>query len=419
MVPLRVNCTLYGALRVVYPASRLDHSFMPNVITLAIAQAFAASGIMVVVLMGSLASTTLAPSPAWATAPVSISVIAMALSTIPAALLMRRIGRRAGLIVGAGVGVCGGLVAAFGIASGAFIVFCVGAMLLGSTMAFTQQYRFAAAESAAPERVSRAVSYVLIGSLGAALLGPQVALFSRTWIEEAPYAGSFLAVGGLYVVAIAILTRLQPIAPAASKPQTETASVAAAQAHSHYRIAVCASLVAYAVMSFLMTAAPVNMHAVDHHSVETTTWVIQSHVLAMYLPSLLSGRLIERFGERSMMLGGAALMAACVGVNLSGHHVMHYWWGLVLLGVGWNLLFVAGTILLTRSLQGPDRFRKQAIADFAVFGSQACASLIAGFAVQALGWTLLNAAALPLIFAMMIAAMRLSVVRVDRAQVAA
>jgi MFS family permease len=171
-------------------------------------------------------------------------------------------------------------------------------------------------------------------------------------------------------------------------------------------------------MSFIMTAAPVNMHAVDHHSVVTTTWVIQSHVLAMFLPSLVSGRVIERFGERTMMLWGAVLMALCVGVNLTGHQVMHYWWGLVLLGVGWNLLFVAGTILLTRSLHGPERFRKQALADFAVFGSQACASLMAGVAVQALGWALLNAAALPLIIAMMIAASRLSVVRVDRPQVA-
>lgn len=392
---------------------------MPNVITLAIAQAFAASGIMVVVLMGSLASTTLAPSPAWATAPVSIAVIAMALSTIPAAMLMRRVGRRAGFIFGASIGVCGAVVAAFGIASARFAVFCVGAMLLGSTMAFTQQYRFAAAESAPPERVSRAVSYVLIGSLGAALLGPQVALFSRAWIADAPYAGSFLAIGGLYLIAIAILTRLKPITPPESKPHAEATLIDEAQMRAQYRIAVLASLVAYAVMSFIMTAAPVNMHAVDHHSVETTTWVIQSHVLAMFLPSLVSGRIIERFGERTMMLWGAVLMAVCIGVNLAGHQVMHYWWGLVLLGIGWNLLFVAGTILLTRSLHGPERFRQQAFADFAVFGSQACASLIAGVAVQALGWTLLNAAALPLIVAMMIAAGRLGVVRVDRAQVAA
>lgn len=391
---------------------------MSNVITLAIAQAFAASGMMVVLLMGSLASTTLAPSPAWSTAPVSMGVIAMALSTIPAAMLMRSIGRRAGFIFGAAIGVCGAIIATVGITGANFAVFCVGAMLLGSTMAFTQQYRFAAAESAPSERVSRAVSYVLIGGLGAALLGPQVALFSRAWISGAPYAGSFLAIGGLYLIAIAILTRLKPVTPHASTPHAAATLMDEARTRAQYRIAVFASLVAYAVMSFIMTAAPVNMHAVDHHSVEVTTWVIQSHVLAMFLPSLVSGRIIERFGERTVMLWGAVLMAVCVGVNLTGHQVMHYWWGLVLLGVGWNLLFVAGTILLTRSLHGPERFRKQAFADFAVFGSQACASLIAGVAVQALGWTLLNAAALPLIFAMMIAASRLSVVRVDRAQVA-
>ena len=170
-----------------------------------------------------------------------------------------------------------------------------------------------------------------------------------------------------------------------------------------------ASVVAYAVMSFIMTAAPVNMHIMDHHSMETATWVIQSHVLAMFLPSLVTGRVVDRFGERSVMLWGGALMAACVAVSASGHQVMHYWWGLVLLGVGWNLLFVAGTTLLTRSCQGPGRYRAQAINDFTVFGSQACASLLAGLAVQQLGWTLLNLATLPLIAAMMIGAMRLRV----------
>jgi MFS family permease len=182
---------------------------------------------------------------------------------------------------------------------------------------------------------------------------------------------------------------------------------AAFRADATFKTAVFASVVAYAVMSFIMTAAPMNMHVMDHHSMEVATWVIQSHVLAMFLPSLVSGRVIDRFGERAVMLWGGVLMAACVAVNMSGRQVMHYWWGLVLLGVGWNLLFVAGTTLLTRSCQGPGRYRAQAINDFTVFGSQACASLLAGLAVHQLGWTLLNVATIPLIAAMMIGASRL------------
>ena len=382
---------------------------MPNVITLAIAQAFAASGIMVVVLMGGIVSTTIAPSPAWSTAPVSIAVIAMALTTIPASLLMRRIGRRAGFVTGALIGVAGGVIAALGVVIANFPVFCLGAILLGSTMAFTLQYRFAAAESVPPERVSRAISYVLVGSLGAAIVGPQVALASRSWIGDAEYAGSFLAISGLYMLAIAMLLRLRTAGSTPVAPRDHAASANDFDANTQFRTAVFAGVVAYGVMSFIMTAAPVNMHVMDHHSVETTTWVIQSHVLAMYLPSLISGRIVDRFGERTVMFVGGALMAACVGVNVAGHQVMHYWWGLVLLGVGWNLLFVSGTTLLTRSFQGPGRYRAQAINDFTVFGSQACASLLAGFAVQELGWRLLNVAALPLIAAMMLAASRLRV----------
>jgi MFS family permease len=361
---------------------------------------------MVVVLMGGVVSADMAPSPAWATAPVSIAVVALALTTIPASLLMRRWGRRAGFLTGAAIGVLGGCVAAGGVVAAHFPLFCLGATLLGSSMAFTQQYRFAAAECAPVERASRAISYILIGSLCAAVIGPQVALAGRHWIEGAEYAGSFLAVSCLYVVALGVLSRVR-IAPAASTQAQPHAADAGFRPDATFRTAVFASVVAYAVMSFIMTAAPMNMHVMDHHSMEVATWVIQSHVLAMFLPSLVTGRIVERFGERAVMLWGGVLMAACVAVNMSGHQVMHYWWGLVLLGVGWNLLFVAGTTLLTRSCHGPGRYRAQAINDFTVFGSQACASLLAGLAVHQLGWTLLNVATIPLIAAMMIGASRL------------
>jgi MFS family permease len=178
-------------------------------------------------------------------------------------------------------------------------------------------------------------------------------------------------------------------------------------ARADFRVAVFASVAAFAVMSFIMTATPVSMHVMDHHSVATTTWVIQSHVLAMYLPSLASGRIIARFGERNTMLFGGALLSMCAVVSLLGQQVMHYWLGLVVLGVGWNLLFVAGTTLLARNFRGANRHRAQAINEFTVFGSQACASLLAGLAVQQIGWRMLNLATLPLLAALFVAASRL------------
>jgi MFS family permease len=135
--------------------------------------------------------------------------------------------------------------------------------------------------------------------------------------------------------------------------------------------------------------------------------VIQSHVLAMFLPSLFSGRLVARFGERAIMICGATLLAGCAVAAILGHQVMHYWWGLVMLGAGWNLLFVAGTTLLAREFGGVDRHRAQAMNEFTVFGVQACVSLLAGVAVHRMGWQVLNLATLPLLALMMVTALRL------------
>lgn len=379
---------------------------MHNVIVLALAQMLASSGMTVVVILGGIVTAQMAP-PSLATVPLSLGIVAVALTTVPAALLMRRVGRRAGFIIGAGIGMLGGLVAARAISAASFGLFCVGTGLLGASIAFTQQYRFAAAESVPVERCSRAISYVLIGSLGAAILNPQLALAARNWLFETEYAGSFIAVSLMYLAAMLVLVRLRPVQPTLAHDLAADVGRPAAPFGSQFRTAVFAGAVAYAVMSFIMTAAPISMHNVHQHDVQATTWVIQSHVLAMYLPSLFTGHLIARFGERTIMMWGGALLASCAAVSVHGHELMHYWVGLVVLGLGWNLLFVAGTTLLARSIEGPVKHRAQAINEFTVFGSQACASLLAGLAVQTIGWQALNIATLPLLAIMMIAAMRL------------
>jgi MFS family permease len=365
------------------------------------------SGLTVTVILGGIVAADIAPRPSFATVPISLAIVATALTTIPASLLMRRIGRRAGFIAGAAIGLIGGLVAAEAVIRADFLLFCLATVLLGSSMAFTQQYRFAAAESAPPERLSQAVSYVLVGSLGAAIVNPQLALAARWLIPGTQYAGSFVAVSILYAATIAVLSRLH--VPRPSVPRRSAASDAPRVpfATPQYRMAVFAGACAYAVMSFVMTAAPISMHHIDHHDLEATTWVVQSHVLAMYLPSLFTGNVIAHFGERKVMMWGGALLATCAGVSLFGHQLMHYWLGLVTLGLGWNLLFVAGTTLLSRSVDPASRHRAQALNDFTVFGSQACASLLAGLAVQLVGWRALNLATLPLLAAMIFTASRL------------
>lgn len=374
---------------------------------LATAQMLGSSGLTVTVILGGIIAADIAPRPSLATVPISLAIVATALTTIPASLLMRRIGRRPGFIVGASVGLIGGLVAAQAVIGANFLLFCMATLLLGSSMAFTQQYRFAAAESAPPERLSQAISYVLVGGLGAALVNPQLALAAKWLIPGTLYAGSFVAVSVLYAATIAVLSRLHVPAPSVPRPAAASDAPRPRFATPQFRMAVFAGACAYAVMSFVMTAAPISMHHIDHHDVEATTWVVQSHVLAMYLPSLFTGHVIARFGERNVMMWGGALLATCAAVSLFGHQLMHYWLGLVTLGLGWNLLFVAGTTLLSRSVDPANRHRAQALNDFTVFGSQACASLLAGLAVQLLGWKALNLVTLPLLAAMIFTASRL------------
>lgn len=368
---------------------------MRNVYVLATAQAFSAAGMMTVFLLGGIIGSELAPQPELATLPVSLTIVGLAASTVPAALLMERIGRRAAFVASALFAGCAALVVAVAVIKSSFPLLCLATLALGVNLAFQQQHRFAAAESVPPGRVSHAVSMVMIGTLVAAAAGPQIALALKELVPAHEYAGSFVGVAMLCVGAALVLTRLEEGATHSRETVIgEARPLLAVLRQPSYVLAVSAAVVSYAVMSFIMTATPISMHVHDHHSDADTAWVIQSHLLAMYAPSLFTGRLIARIGVRTGMSVGLVLMLVCVAIDSAGRDLMHYWWGLVMLGVGWNLLFVAGTALLTTAYRPAERYRAQAVNEFAVFGTQALASLLAGPAIHLLGWRTLNLAAL-------------------------
>lgn len=379
---------------------------MDRVLLLACAQALTATGFTVLVLLGGIVAADIAPRATLATLPVSLAVVAVALTTAPAALLMQRTGRRNGFMLGAALGGAAALLASLAVARASFPLLCAAGMLFGSSMAFSQQYRFAAAECVAEHQAGRAVSWILLGNLGAALIGPPLALLARHWLPAAEYAGSFAVLAALYLLAAALLTRLQLAPPVPASAQAAARPARELVREQPLRVAVLAGVTAFAAMTFVMTAAPISMHVHHHHSVAATSWVIQSHVMAMFLPSLFTGSLVARFGERAMMQWGTVLLAACAGASVLGQSVMHYWLGLVLLGVGWNLLFVSGTTLLARQFRGADRHRAQALNEVTVFGTQACVSLLAGVAAHAMSWQLLNLATLPLLAWMFVVASR-------------
>lgn len=380
---------------------------MRNVHVLALAQAFSASGMMTMTLLGGILGSELAPVPQLATLPVSLTILGLAASTIPAALVMQRVGRRRAFIASALLASVASLAVAWSVGSANFWLLCAAALVLGTNLSFQLQHRFAAAESVPPGRVSLAVSLVMVGTLAAAAVGPQLALALKDLVPGREYAGSFIGVSALCLATALTLTRYRDTAaPLAQVRAVAARPLGAVLRQPAYVVAVLAGIVSYAVMSFIMTATPISMHVHDHHSDVATAWVIQSHLLAMYLPSLASGPLIGRIGERAGMTAGLVLLASCVAIDVAGRDLMHYWWGLVALGAGWNLMFVAGTSLLTTTYRPEERFRAQAVNEFAVFGTQALASLLAGPAIHGLGWSGLNLATLPLLllFAVALAA---------------
>lgn len=371
---------------------------------LATTQGLCMSGSFLFFLLGGIIGSHLAPAPALSTLPQSLMIAGLAASVLPAGALIRRFGRRAVFTASALQAAVGCVLASYAIVKGSFWLFCASALLLGANNAVVMQYRFAATEYVDASRASRAISFVMCGALVAAWLGPEFAVRTSHLVPAAEYAGSFLAGSGLYLVAAAILTRLPDSTPAGLVDPTPPRPLAEIAAQPVYRVAVLGALASYAVMSFIMTATPISMHVVDGHDAVATARVIQVHLLGMYLPSLASGWIIAKFGDRPMIVAGTLLMGACVAIaTIAGHAALHYGWALGVLGLGWNLLFIAATTMLTRTYRARERVQAQTLNDFMVFGAQAMASLMAGVAVTTLGWERLNLLTLPLLAAVLVA----------------
>lgn len=372
-----------------------------NLPILSISQALAVSPIPAITLVSGIIGMQLAPSQALATAASSAMVIGLALATIPAAMLMKRIGRQRGFIGSAILAGLATLLAAYAISQDSFALFCLATFLIGANGAFVQQYRFAAAESVSPSQVSKAVSLVMIGGIFAGFLGPEIVKYTKDWLEAGTYTGSFVILAGFYGVVAILMFFYREVAPTQDETSGEERPLGQIARQPVFLMAVAASAVSYGVMTLIMTATPVNMHLLHGFSLDETAWVIESHVIAMFLPSLFTGFLIFRLGVLRMMLIGLICLFICLGMGIYSQALLHYWWALVLLGVGWNFLFVGGTTLLTRSYRPAERFKVQAANDFTVFGVQAMASLSAGAVLAVSTWEALNLTGLPFLVALL------------------
>ena len=371
---------------------------MWNILLLATCQLISATGSIVVVTLGGIIGARLASNPALATLPISIMVVTVASTTIPATMLMRAIGRRRGFMLASLSAAAAVVLAIFALTASSFAWFMAAAALFGVNLAFTQQYRYAAAESVEPGRAPRAISLVLLGAIGGALIGPELIRLGQHLIESVQFAGTLAALVVLYLVQSMLFLLLQPLrGEHEDKHAAPGRQLADIVRQPVFIVAVLGGTTAYGVMTLIMTATPLSMHINDGYSVEQTAHVIRTHVLAMYMPSLFTGFLIERLGIGRLMTSGAVtLLVACI-IGLQGQSVMHYTFALVLLGIGWNFLYVGGTSMLTLSYSMSERFKAQAVNEFSVFGTSATASLLAGTVMYVYGWSTLIVLPLPLL----------------------
>lgn len=364
-----------------------------QVVLLAAAYALFQTASVLVMTIGGLAGGQVAAFPALATAPIAAMFLGTAMATFPASLWMAKAGRRAGFLVGAMLGVLGGLIAALGLWSHSLAVLAFGTFLVGCYQGFAQFYRFAAAEVADAAFRPRAISLVLAGGVAAALLGPWLAQLGGPLVSIG-YAGSFLLLAATSAVASVLLLWLRVPQPASETSAGPARPLGAIVRQPIYLVALFGAATGFGVMILAMTATPPAMLH-HHHGLADAALVIQLHVLGMFLPSFFTGSLIARYGVLNVMLAGVALLAGHILMTLTGTGFYSFAAALVLLGIGWNFLFVGGTTLLTEAYRPSERGRAQAANDMAVYVVGLAASLSAGALLKLVGWQSLNLVLLP------------------------
>jgi MFS family permease len=380
-----------------FDAAAGDRLAKRNALVLATGQALAGGNNTVIVATGSILGAMLAPDKSLATLPISIMVVGIWAGTLPLGFLAKRYGRRTAYVTAAVCGTIAGLIGYAAVLQGNFWLYLVSTFFGGLYAASHMSYRFGAADTASPEFKPKAVSLVMAGGLFAAILGPQLVIFTKDLMPPFLFAVSYLGQAAFALVAgLIILTffRAPPFeagnGAAGGRPLSEIAR------QPRFIVAVVCGVASYALMNMMMTAAPLAM--VDcGHSVSNATLGIQWHVLAMYAPSFITGTLILRFGVIPVTVSGLILLSLSAVVGLAGITVAHFWIALVLLGIGWNLSFVGATTMVIDCHRPEERNKVQAFNDFLIFGTMAIASFASGSMLAHFGWYLVNVVMFPVI----------------------
>jgi MFS family permease len=367
-----------------------------SVALLAFCQALAMTSVSVLFTVAALIGRNLTGDESLATVPLALLQLAVMLTTIPASLMMQRVGRRWGFVTGTLIGAIGAGIGVVAVLSASFPLFCLATILLGVFSGFSGFYRFAAADAASDAFRAQAVSLVVAGGVVAAVLGPQLANWAKDWFSTAVFAGSLLPIVGLQAMTLFLLQGID-IPPLSTIEQHQQGrSLLQIMRQPVFVVAALGSTVGYSVMVLLMTATPLAMVAVQHpfHAAAT---VIQWHILGMFAPSFFTGFLIARFGVLTIILTGIGLNLACIAINSWGNSIGHFILALTLLGIGWNFIFIGSTTLLTQTYTASEKAKTQAIHDFIMFSCVAIATFLSGQLLSRFGWATVNYAALPIL----------------------
>ena len=381
----------------VMQAERVDRRSRMNVARLAAAQALAGANASVIYATGAIIGSTLAPSPAMATVPISVFVVGMAIGTLPAGWLARVHGRRAAFLAGAGCGCLAGLMGALALVLQSFLAFCLATLFAGFYGAVVQSFRFAAADGASAAFRPRAVSWVMAGGVFAGVLGPQLVTWTMELWSPHVFVLSYLAQAGVAVIAMAVLAGVD--LPALAK-----ADVARGRPlreiirQQGFQVAVVCGVVSYMLMNLLMTSAPLAMRMCGL-PLASSNLAIEWHVVAMYAPSFFTGSLVARFGARRVAATGLVLLAGAGVCGLAGITTAHFVVALALLGLGWNFAFVGASTLVLEAHRPEERTWVQSFNDFLVFGTMAVGSFASGGLLTGFGWAAVNWVVFPPVLA--------------------
>ena len=368
-----------------------------NLSLLVLSQVFSFTAATVTVFISGIIGSQLSPIKTLSTLPPSIYVVGTAAATIIAAKIMSIIGRRLGFVLASVVGSISCLIGAYAIMVENFYIFCFAKFILGATMAFTHQYRFAAAESVEKEKAPKAISSLLLAGIVAAFLGISLSNYTKSFVSDYLYVGSYLTLAILTIIPSFLLFFFKDIREVslAFNENIKSRNYLEFLSDPKFLQAITSAAFAYAVMSFLMTATPISMHIVHQLSLEKTGIVLQFHVLAMFLPSLVTGNLIKKFGYSNMMYLGVVFYILTILLSFFEPSFLNYFISLIFLGIGWNFLFISGTSLLVTTYKPDEKFKAQGFNDLVVFSLTAVSSLSAGILISITSWKIVNLLCIP------------------------